>query len=262
MASESRLGLNWSEVAAGAVAALTGAATAMLLGVYGTFIGAGVMSAVTTVVATVSHHYASRTRARLHQLRQGRGAETRPAARGARRPRREMLGGSALVAGTAVATVAALGFLVPSPFGKELLGNAGDAQTRPVIVKKVVKVEGDDSSTETSGNGGTTVNGDGSPGGHESGPEVTPETEHFADGNGRSGSEGTPDRYSTEEESGSTSGPSSGPESGTSSPAPNEPSEESTAEPTSGSASSDDSGSGDGAAEGVDGSTEGQSTTR
>ena len=94
MATESRLTLNWSEIAAGAIAALSGAVTAMLLDVYGTLAGAGIMSAVTTVVATVSHHYLHRTRTRLQQMRhEMRHDGTKVQVRGLRRwrPRRVRL---------------------------------------------------------------------------------------------------------------------------------------------------------------------------
>lgn len=256
MASESRLGLNWSEVAAGAFAALTGAATAMVLGVYGTFVGAGIMSAVTTVVTAVSHHYTSRARAGMQRLRQGAGGEAQSARGSVRRPRgwREFLGGSALVAGSAVATIAALGFVVHSPSVRGLLdvGGAGETQPRPVIVKKIVKVESEDPATGT-GAGGEAVARGGSAGGQEAGPAETPSGGSSGDGDGHSRS-GTRDSESAEERT----GPSSEPDSDTSSPAPSEPPGDSATEPPSEAGPDDDGGSRDDSTDGAGGGTEGQ----
>lgn len=255
MASESRLGLNWSEVAAGAFAALTGAATAMVLGVYGTFVGAGIMSAVTTVVTAVSHHYTSRARAGMQRLRQGAGSEAQSARGSVRRPRgwREFLGGSALVAGSAVATIAALGFVVPSPSVRGLLdvGGAGETQPRPVIVKKIVKVESEDPATGTAAGGEAVARG-GSAGGHEA-PAETPSEGSSGDGDGHSRS-GTRDSESAEERT----GPSSEADSDTSSPAPSEPPGDSATDPPSGAGPDDDGGSRDDSTDGAGGGTEGQ----
>lgn len=99
------------------------------------------MSAVTTVVAAVCHHYLARTRARLQRLRRGvdgdgaagRGIKWRP-------PRwRGLAGGAALVGGTAVATLAAVQVAGPTPLGK-LFASDNQAQPRPVI--KVVEGDG------------------------------------------------------------------------------------------------------------------------
>ena len=139
MATESRLTLNWSEIAAGAIAALSGAVTAMLLDVYGTLAGAGIMSAVTTVVATVSHHYLHRTRARLQQMRhEMRHDGTKVQVRGLRRwrPRRvkELVGGAALVGCTAVATLAAVQLFAETPVGQGFVRRASPTHARPVVM--------------------------------------------------------------------------------------------------------------------------------
>lgn len=264
MAAESRLGLNWSEIAAGGFAALAGAAGASLLGLYGTPAGAGVMGVVTTVTATVSHHCLSRLRARFQRLRHGAGTDTRPHQGNAARSRRwkGVLGAATLVAGTAVATVAALQFVALSPIGKGFLGGSGigETQPRPVIVKKIVKVEGEGPpSTTDGGEGGH--RGDGAPESHER--QSSPPTARSGDANGHSRSDGTADseRTTKRRERVSESGSGAETSSSSSSPVPSESSAEDTTAPTPDPEESDES-SGDNNTDSTGSAGDGSSTAR
>lgn len=168
MASRSRPELNWSEITAGAFAALTGAVTASALGLYGTLVGAGVMSVVTTVVATISHHYLSRTQARLHRSRE---TDTPAGSRGTpRRVWRGLAGGTVLVAGTAAGTVATMHLLGDMPLRGLLPGHG-----HPRVIEKRILVDDD---TDHAGQG----TGEPRAGADEEGQEVE---EAAADGAAR-----------------------------------------------------------------------------
>lgn len=71
MAEGTRLQVSLTQVVAGALATTSAAVAASFIGVYGTIIGAAVMSVVSTVGATVYEHSIHRSKAKLRDVRDG-----------------------------------------------------------------------------------------------------------------------------------------------------------------------------------------------
>lgn len=70
MAEGTRLQLNLTTVVASALATTSAAVAASFIGVYGTIIGAAIMSVVSTVGSTVYEHYMRRSKAKLQNVRE------------------------------------------------------------------------------------------------------------------------------------------------------------------------------------------------
>lgn len=69
MGEGGRLRLNPTQIVAGALAAVSAAVAASFIGVYGTIVGAGLMSVVYTVGSTLYEHYIHRSKVRLKEAR-------------------------------------------------------------------------------------------------------------------------------------------------------------------------------------------------